>query len=183
VGGIVPKDIADGSFTRRTITSNDKLLEQLIGKKKAKAHMASKLQAARLGAAPPQPKNSRQAIAKKEESDDEEEGRAATFKSKRRKVAKPKPAPVSDEDMDDLEQESKSIVPDEVPENPSVREESEEAPTKKFYDDVELEPVPKKSKPIPSRSRAKPTSYLDELLAERSKKKSNKARNKTVMES
>jgi hypothetical protein len=183
VGGVIPKDIADGSFTRRTITTNDKLLEQLIGKKKAKAHMASKLQAERLGAAPPQPKNSRQAIAKKDESDDEEEGRAATFRSKRRKVAKPKPAPVSDDDMEDLEQKSKPSVPDEVPENPSVPEESGEAPTKKFYDDVELEPAPKRSKPIPSRSRAKPTSYLDELLAERSKKKQNKAKNKTAAES
>jgi hypothetical protein len=181
VGGIVPKDIADGSFTRRTITSNDKLLEQLIGKKKAKAHMASKLQAERLGAAPPQPKNSRQAITKKEESDDEEEGRAATFKSKRRKVAKPKPAPTSDDEAEDQEQMSKYPNPDELTQKSIVADNPEEAQIRKFYDEVDLEPVPKKSKPIPSRSRAKPTSYLDELLAERSKKKQNKAKSKNVV--
>ena len=82
VGGYLPKDIADGSFTRRAPTSNDKLLEQLIGKKRAKAHMAAKQEAER-AAAREQPQQfhplGRPAPAKKEESDDEEEGRAATF--------------------------------------------------------------------------------------------------------
>lgn len=183
MGGILPKDIADGSFTKRTITSNDKLLEQLIGKKKAKAHMAAKLQAERSGAVQPQPKNSRQAITKKEESDDgEEEGRAATFKSKRRKVAKPNPAPVSDDEAEDAEQISKPVISDEhLDDSKEDTKLAEDAPVpRKFYDDVEPAPTAAKPKAIPSRGKSKTISYLDELLAERSKKKQNKAKNKIV---
>jgi hypothetical protein len=155
----------------------------LIGKKKAKAHMAAKQEAERRGAQS-QPKNDRRDIPKKEESEDEEEGRAATFKSKRRKVPKPKPTLDSD-DEGDLEQDAlKAALPHEPEKNEEEQETAKEAPaTKKFYDDVELEPVAKKPKAMPSRSRAKPTSYLDELLAERSKKKQNKAKNRTTEES
>ncbi|KAH4350062.1 hypothetical protein HBI56_109420 [Parastagonospora nodorum] len=178
VGGVLPKEIADGSFTRRTITSNDKLLEQLIGKKKAKAHIAAKLQAERSGAQP-QSRPGKREVAKKEESDDEEEGRAATFKSKRRKVAKTNPVPASD-DEGDLEQDALKEAAQDKPIQGEVQPQPTEEllPTKKFYDDVELEPAVKKKKAIPSRGKAKPTSYLDELLAERSKKKQNKNKNK-----
>jgi hypothetical protein len=167
VGGILPKDVADGTFTRRTIGTNDKLLEQLIGKKKAKAHIAAKQHAERLGAQP-QPKQGRQ-VTKKEESEDEEEGRAATFKSKRRRVAKQKPDPAGDED--DVDDAAKPPVPAE-------ESRKDETPAPKEDDDLS-DPGPTASKPRSknSRGRAKPTSYLDELLAERSKKK--KAKNKT----
>jgi hypothetical protein len=166
VGGILPKDVADGTFTRRTIGTNDKLLEQLIGKKKAKAHVAAKQHAERLGAQP-QAKHGRQ-VTKKEESEDEEEGRAATFKSKRRRVVKPKPDPVSD---DDAGEEAKL---------PVAAEEKEQKETPAAQEDDEIsDPGPTAGKPRSknSRGRAKPTSYLDELLAERSKKK--KAKSKT----
>jgi len=159
-----PKDIADGSFTRRTLTSNDKLLEQLIGKKKAKIHLASKQQATRLGAQS-QPKNGRQASTKKEESEDEEEGRSAAFTSKRRKVAKPKPVPVT-EDEDEIEPPAQAVDEagdEQVHTNPPAIEEPEED-----------EQPPVKPKSIPSRSKAKSKSYLDEVLAERSKKKKKK---------
>jgi hypothetical protein len=143
--------------------------------------MAAKLQAERSGAQPQSKPGKREAA--KEESEDEEEGRAATFKSKRRKVAKTKPAPISD-DEGDLEQDAlKEAAQDQLVQEEDKLEPAEELPpTKKFYDDVELEPIIKKKKAIPSRSKAKPTSYLDELLAERSKKKQNKTKNRTGTE-
>ncbi|OCL13985.1 hypothetical protein AOQ84DRAFT_270621, partial [Glonium stellatum] len=36
VGAPLPKDVNDGSFKRRELSSNDKLLKQLLGKKAAK---------------------------------------------------------------------------------------------------------------------------------------------------
>jgi hypothetical protein len=165
VGGILPKDVADGTFTRRTIGTNDKLLEQLIGKKKAKAHIAAKQHAERLGAQP-QPKQGRQ-VAKKEESEDEEEGRAATFKSKRRRVVKPKLDLASDDDVGEEARLPVAVEEKEQRETPALQE-----------DDDLSDPGPTAAKPISknSRGRAKPTSYLDELLAERSKKKKNKSK-------
>jgi hypothetical protein len=187
VGGILPKD--EGNFLKRKATTNDKLLEQLIGKKKAKAHIAAKEQAERLGAQS-QPKHARREVQKKEESDDEEEGRAATFKSKRRKVARPKPAPVSDEeDRAEADAPNSSVPKQDAPKVTAPDEPSEDAPQKEEPNETLIqegddtnEPVPvaKKPKSIPSRTRAKPTSYLDELLAERSKKKKNKTKNKTA---
>jgi hypothetical protein len=179
VGGILPKDAA-GNFTKRTLTSSDKLLEQLIGKKKAKAHLAAKQHAERLGAQPA-PKHGRRDVPKKEESDDEEEGRAATFKSKRRKVAKPKQAPVSDEEDRPEENAPETTVPD----GPSEDTELQDQPKQAVPSEDNDEPIIAAPKPrsIPSRGRAKPTSYLDELLAERSKKKKNKTKNKDTGES
>lgn len=174
VGGILPKDIADGSFTKRTTISNDKLLEQLIGKKKAKAHLANKQQAERAGPQEVVPKSGRRPVAKKEESDDEEEGRAAAFKSKRRRVGQPKQNPMSDQGLE---------ADEDAPEAPELKEDGKEpeAETKMPQDDEDSDAAPSKakSKPLPSRGRAKPTSYLDEILAERSKKKQNKAKNKS----
>jgi hypothetical protein len=183
VGGILPKDVADGSFTKRNITSSDKLLEQLIGKKKAKAHLAAKQQAERLGAQP-QPKHGRRDVPKKEESDDEEEGRAATFKSKRRKVVKPKQTPVSDEEDRAEEDVPETTAPNGPSEDTAQQEQPKNAPTPE-HDDEADEPAlaVKKPKSMPSRGRAKPTSYLDELLAERSKKKKNKTKNKNTGDS
>jgi hypothetical protein len=160
---------------KRNVTSSDKLLEQLIGKKRAKAHIAAKEQAERLGAQT-QPKHGRRDVPKKEESDDEEEGRAATFKSKRRKVVKPTPAPVSDEE-DGVEAVLKPTQPD-IPSEDAVQKDA--PPLDENDETSEPAPAVKKPKSMPSRARAKPTSYLDELLAERSKKKKNKAKNQTA---
>lgn len=92
--------------------------------------------------------------------------------------------PVSD-DEGDLEQDALKEAAQDEPTQDEEQPQPTEAspPTKKFYDDVELEPVAKKKKAIPSRSKAKPTSYLDELLSERSKKKQNKTKNKSGTES
>jgi hypothetical protein len=163
VGGIRPKDLEDGSFTRRTLTSDNKLLTQMIGAKKAKVHLASKQQMTRLGAQP-QPKHGRPVAAKKEDSEDEEEGRAATFKSKRRKTAKPKPAPATEDDSEDQQ-----ALPVQARDH---GDEIEQAKGDVAAEEPEEEDQPApKSKSIPSRGKAKPKSYLDELLAERSKKK------------
>lgn len=176
VGGILPKDIADGSFTRRIPTSNDKLLEQLIGKKKAKAHLAAKQEAARPNA---KPQGQRRPPVKKEDSDDEEEGRAAAFKSKKRKADGKQPVAMRAEDSDDEDEETRaarlaSNGNAEAKENVATTTfEVEDQPA--ADEEVEVSQVSKK---IPSRGKTKPTSFLDEILAERSKKKKNKGKNK-----
>ena len=106
LGGILPKDIEDGSFTRRIVTSDDKLLQQLIGKKKAKAHISAKQEAARPTAAAKAQQYRKQA-AKKEESDDDDEGRTATFKSKRQAKKENQQAKKVDSDDEDEETRAK----------------------------------------------------------------------------
>ncbi|KAF1920714.1 hypothetical protein BDU57DRAFT_431377, partial [Ampelomyces quisqualis] len=159
VGATLPQDVADASLTKPSLTSSDKLLEQLMGKKKAKAHLAAKQHAERLGAQPQPRHGRREAVKEKKESDDEGEGRAATFQSKRRKLVKSRPEPMSD---DDRAAGQEPAVP--ITEEPAL-------------DDLEHDeaPAPPKPNSMPSRERTKPTSYLDELLAERSKKKRNKS--------
>lgn len=84
VGHAVPKDILDGSFTRRAPTSNDKLLEQLIGKKRAKAHLAAKQEAERASARqqPAWQQQQKPVVQVVDSSDDDEESRAATIASR-----------------------------------------------------------------------------------------------------
>ncbi|KAF2819075.1 hypothetical protein CC86DRAFT_450292 [Ophiobolus disseminans] len=174
VGGIVPKDMEDGKFTRRNITSDDKLLAQLIGKKKAKAHIATKQHTARLGTQQ-QPKHGRQAAAKKEDSEDEDEGRAAAFTSKKRKTVKAKPASTTEETGENEQgppgqddNGTEQVVEEVDPDRPGAKEQ------------VEEDQSVAKPKSIPSRGRTKPKSYLDELLAERSKKKNKKGSSKAA---
>ncbi|KAH7088088.1 hypothetical protein FB567DRAFT_331219 [Paraphoma chrysanthemicola] len=170
IGGMRPKDIADGSFTRRTLTSSDKLLEQLIGKKKAKAHLAAQQNASRLGAKP-QPFKHDRSHAKKEESEDEEEGRTAAFKSKRRRTAKVKVEPA---DLEDEEQRG-AVISSNGEKLPDGEGEAQQADSNQQEDDEEdVTPPMRAPKSIPSRSKPKATSYLDEILAERSKKKKKK---------
>ncbi|KAH7139283.1 hypothetical protein B0J11DRAFT_501442 [Dendryphion nanum] len=160
VGSKIPKEILDGSFTKRTMVSDDKLLQQLIGRKAAKAHLAAK-QASKSNAQlakPAKPLNP----TKKEDSEDEEEGRTAMFNSKRQKVVS-KP---STKDANSNEEETPlNIGIPTIDENPF--KDHEEHPNR---DDNSAEaPVPK------SRStKKKPVSYLDEVLAKRSAKKKKK---------
>ncbi|KAH7380148.1 hypothetical protein BKA66DRAFT_371535, partial [Pyrenochaeta sp. MPI-SDFR-AT-0127] len=175
VGGILPKDVADGSFTRRIPTSNDKLLEQLIGKKKAKAHLAAKEAAARPNA---KAQGYGRPTVKKEESEDEEEGRAAAFKSKKRK-ANVKAAVAAD--VDDSGDEDEETRAARLASNGNAEPKEKvaiaalEVNNDKSGTDEEVE-APPVSKKLPSRGRTKPTSFLDEILAERSKKKKNKGK-------
>jgi len=178
VGGIVPKDIEDGSFTSRIRTSDDKLLQQLIGKKKAKAHITAKQEAARPNAAS-KAQHYKKLAAKKEESDDDEEGRAATFKSKRQKKKVKQEAKPPDSDDEDEETRAKRLEGSARKENEQVIKEEVAAeaqadakPIKKEEEDEEAE----STQPAPKKARAKPKSFLDEILAERSKKKSKKGK-------
>ncbi|KAJ4363268.1 hypothetical protein N0V95_001171 [Ascochyta clinopodiicola] len=170
VGSAIPKDIADGSFTRRAPTSNDKLLEQLIGKKRAKAHLAAKQEAERASARQQPTWQQKKEEKKIEESEDEEEGRAALLASKRQKtqpqqkkpvLAVPKEVEVTGGLDGELKEDAVAVTQDE-----------QQAPKKEDSDDdIDLKPKKRVKK-----SRAKPTSYLDELLAERSKKKKGKGK-------
>jgi hypothetical protein len=161
VGSAIPKDIADGSFTRRAPTSNDKLLEQLIGKKRAKAHLAAKQEAERASARQ-QPTWQQK---KEEKKVDEEEGRAATITSKRQRKDGVKGA--------SKEKRAEEKVAAEVVVDKASKAEEGEAVASKDISDDDIDLKPKKRV---KKSRAKPTSFLDELLAERSKKKKGKSK-------
>ncbi|KAF1932657.1 uncharacterized protein M421DRAFT_416277 [Didymella exigua CBS 183.55] len=171
VGHAVPKDIADGSFTRRAPTSNDKLLEQLIGKKRAKAHLAAKQEAERASARQqPAWQNQQKPIVQgAEESEDEEESRAATIASRGKRNDKAKPQPKSKSVESKKKNEGTGPVEADDESNDAAR--SKEQPKDDSDDDIDLKPKKRVKK-----SRAKPTSYLDELLAERSKKKKGKGK-------
>ncbi|CAO2647954.1 Nn.00g088760.m01.CDS01 [Neocucurbitaria sp. VM-36] len=175
VGGILPKDIEDGSFTRRIPTSNDKLLEQLIGKKRAKAHLAAKQEAARPNANAQ--RHGKPAITRKEESEDEEEGRASAFKSKRRKGTVQTSVTMKNEGSEDENEDEESRTK-------RLKARQSDEVTQEAVKDVEIQDeqpeageeagIASVSKKVPSRTKAKPTSFLDEILAERTKKKNKK---------
>ncbi|KAG9192967.1 hypothetical protein G6011_11701 [Alternaria panax] len=185
LGGILPKDVEDGSFTSRTRTSDDKLLQQLIGKKKAKAHIAAKQEAARPNAAAKAQQYKKAAAAqKKEESDDEEEGRAATFKSKRRRNEEKREVRKVDSDDEDEEMRARRLgggvangsvvkVEEGMEKEGTVADAQKEVELAKKEEDDEEAQV---TQPAPKKARTKPKSFLDEILAERSKKKSKKAK-------
>jgi len=171
---VLPKDIEDGSFTRRIPTSDDKLLQQLIGKKKAKAHIAAKQEAARPNASTKVQQYVKQSAAKKDESD-EEEGRAATFKSKRQKKKEKQTPRKVDSDDEDEESRAKRLAAtakngDAIKEVIITDTQVDDELTQS--NDYEAEVTPSASK----RTKAKPKSFLDEILAERSKKKGNKGK-------
>lgn len=175
VGGIIPKDIADGSFTRRAPTTNDKLLEQLIGKKRAKAHIAAKQEAERASARQQPTWQQKPTPAKPEESEDEEEGRAATIASKRQRTNGPKPQPkvVEVKEQENAEAKAEKSALGDTNIDADTTPGQQTPGNDDSDDDIDLKPKKRVKK-----SRAKPTSYLDELLAERSKKK--KGRGKEV---
>ncbi|KAF1968803.1 hypothetical protein BU23DRAFT_256364 [Bimuria novae-zelandiae CBS 107.79] len=168
IGAIVPKEIQDGSFTNRIPSSYEKLLEKIVGKKLAKAHMAAKQNH---GSAAKPSKAVRPAEMKEES--DEDEGRAAAFKSKRQKRVKVVRAGRENSDDEDEESRAAQVVakkqtsreqePDAVNEDVVVANEPD--------DDSE---APAKSAPISHVQKAKPKSYLDEILGEKSKKKKKK---------
>ncbi|EUC42758.1 hypothetical protein COCMIDRAFT_102710 [Bipolaris oryzae ATCC 44560] len=177
LGGILPKDVENGSFTKRTLTSDDKLLQQLIGKKKAKAHIMAKQEAARPSAATKTHQYSKPAVAKKEVSDDEEDGRAATFKSKRGDRKAKKPPILPDSDDEDEEMRAKRLAAGMKAENQETKEPTTEAPVEdKSSEKVKEEEEAEPAQPAPKKVKIKPKSFLDEILAERSKKKSKKSK-------
>lgn len=144
VGAPLPEKAADGSWNRTELSSNDKLRKQLLGRnydKVMKAAAANKSTPQNAG--PASAKTASATPVKSEESDDEEEGRAAMVGKKRKAGPAHAKKPIV---------AGNSRTSDKVDGDESVP--TKEAP----------------SKP-PSKGRKKATSYLDELLAERSKKR------------
>ncbi|KAJ5311237.1 hypothetical protein N7476_007097 [Penicillium atrosanguineum] len=130
------------TWNRTELSSNDKLRKQLLGRNYDKIMKAAAANKATTQNAGPLSAKTRSVTPAKEESDDEEEGRAAMVGKKR------KAAP--------SHTKKASVVDNEA--------------TDKLGGD---EPVPTMEVPskAPSKGRKKATSYLDELLAERSKKR------------
>lgn len=149
--------LPDGAFKRKKLASNDKLLEQLLGKKAANAR--KKTQEAERGAkhAAPKPLAARPKVEKTaEESDEEEGGRAAAFKSRKQKATVPPPqAAEVDAEDDGAAGEQSGIV-----------EGSSSAAL----------PTPADEAPTPAK-KPKTGSYLDEILGQKAaKKKKSKKR-------
>ncbi|KAH7045964.1 hypothetical protein B0J12DRAFT_701101 [Macrophomina phaseolina] len=147
VGAEPPKEIADGSFKRNQLSSNDRLRQQLLGKHAAKGRAiqpADNISNAPAHLPTKKLEKPNKGTRVQEDSDDEENGRAAMFRSKRKAA----PAPVNKhESMGDSDSESE--VKGKV-------QAKQEAPA------------------VQEKTRKRPVSYLDELLEERSKKKSKK---------
>ncbi|KAI7520430.1 hypothetical protein KC331_g20223, partial [Hortaea werneckii] len=87
--------LPDGALRRKKLASNDKLLEQILGKKAAqqkkkqdasKNSLKASLPAKQIPAQPTKPQQP-------DSEEEEEEGRAAAFKSKKRKANPPIPRP------------------------------------------------------------------------------------------
>ena len=153
--------LPDGAFQPKKLSSNDKLLEQLLGRKAAQARKKSQAQdvgkrmsAARHAAPKPLVSRPKQPV---ESEDDEEEGRAASFKS--RKLQNPPPVERSRDGDEMLGGDSGSdantglgLVRGEES-GPVAESKRESRPTKRNQG-----------------------SYLDEVLAQRANKKTKKKR-------
>ena len=127
-----------------------------MGKKRSKAHLAAQ-KSSKSGL---QPSNNAKHLTstKKEESEDEDEGRTAIFKSKRQTVV----PSLSIRTADSLDEHTSSSDGT-LNTDGDASKVSERDPD----DDRELNPLEKKIRS----GKKKPVSYLDEILAERSKKK------------
>jgi hypothetical protein len=159
----------------------------LIGKKKAKAHITARQESARPQAANKAQRYGKPTAAKKEESEDEEEGRAATFKSKRQRKQSKKPQKV-DSDDEDEETRARRLAAststnDKMADGSASKEEvgdgvTEDAPVVKDAKpkEVDEDEEAKDPQPAPKRTKTKPKSFLDEILADRSKKKGKKSK-------
>lgn len=144
VGAEPPKEIADGSFKRNQLSSNDRLRQQLLGKHAAKGRATENKPAAASHLPTKKIEKPARPSRVQDDSDDEEDGRAAMFKSKKKTA----PAPVQkEESAEDSESESEAKgKAAKKQDKPALQEES----------------------------RKRPISYLDEILEERSKKKNKK---------
>ena len=156
--------LPDGAFQRKKLSSNDKLLEQLLGKKAAQAKRKSQEAQKRsstsksantglVAGRAKQPEGDR-------ESDDDEEGRAATFKSRAtNRVRKD----VQDEGRLGIDYADDAVGDDRAPEESSYLVQHEKV----------LLALASKAGNKPAKKR--PSSYLDELLAQKSNKKNRRA--------
>lgn len=140
--------VLDG-LKRKKLSSDDKLLEQLLGKKAAQARKKT-LEATRSRLAP-KPQVKGPVIKQRVESDDEEEGRAASFKSRKAKAEVVSAAPEIGVDSHDGGEDGTSHQ--DTPQSQPARA--------------------KEDAPIPVKKR-KAGSYLDELLSQKAAKKKRK---------
>ncbi|KAH9820940.1 Protein of unknown function (DUF3245) [Teratosphaeria destructans] len=154
-----PEDqgLPDGAFKRRNLASNDKLLEQIMGKKAAQAKRKQDAKKVSVHAAPkPMNGSVKQSVKVREESEEEEEeGRAAVFKSRRQKRV-PQRQP-QDEDLAEVGKEEEAadyIALDTAPAT-AADSEPEQRPQKKVK-----------------------ASYLDEILGQKAKKSKKKKKQK-----
>lgn len=153
MGAIAPENELDAIIKRRG-PSNQRLLEQLLGKKAAKGHIASKAANSR--------NNEQQATknapsrAVEEDSDDEEQGRASMVASKSaRRKQQPPPVP------------NKQNTPRE-----ESQAESDTVQFEKARSSLPKHDSSEEENPRPTKKR--PASYLDQLLAEKANKKKKK---------
>lgn len=159
VGAPLPEKAADGSWNRTELSSNDQLRKQLLGKNYERVMKASQKQAAPVkgaatGAATGQsgtaaPAGSGADVG--DDEDDDEEGRAALVGKKKRKVEPARGTKKKNATVDSSQHQN-------------AGEDGEESSATKEE--------PKQQ--APSKGRKKATSYLDEILAGRSKKRKNR---------
>ncbi|KAF2766390.1 hypothetical protein EJ03DRAFT_330120 [Teratosphaeria nubilosa] len=144
--------LPDGVFKRRNLASNDKLLEQIMGKKAAQA---KRKQDARKGSvhAAPKPMSGlvKQSVKTRDESEEEEEGRAAAFKPRKQKRG-----PQQNENVAEAgkEQEAADYIAFDPAPATATDSESEQRPQKKVKG-----------------------TYLDEILGQKAKKSKKKKKN------
>ena len=156
MGAKVPEDELDAfGLKRKSTSSGDKLLEQLLGKKAAKGHQASKARVQKETLQPDTKKPALDAV-----SEDEEEGRASMIKSKASRKRKRKPV--------------KEPQPEEaaVGEEPAHDDEADRVlPTSKAVKDDSDEPEQSSRS---AKSKRRGMSYMDQLLEEKARKKKKK---------
>lgn len=143
LGAPLPQNTPDGSWKRSELTSNEKLRKQLLGKNYKKAAKENTPSSKK-------PAGSNAASSASvagltipaDDEDDEEEGRTSQIGKKRKKLGKADP---------ELSETNTSLD--------NAGDGSEELPSTK------------KTAPSVARGKKKATSFLDEVLAERSKKR------------
>jgi hypothetical protein len=153
--------LPDGAFQRQKLSSNDKLLEQLLGKKAAQARKksqeAGKSMSTSKHAAPKQLTTRPKASREVDSEDDDEGGRAAAFKSKQQKKRS--------------EQRSADALADDEQIDGSIDVQSVAAAVDTDYrGSSNAASIDTEQKP----AKRKATSYLDELLAQKANKKSKR---------
>ncbi|KAJ5580091.1 uncharacterized protein N7459_006076 [Penicillium hispanicum] len=145
IGAPLPEKAADGSWNRTELSSNDQLRKQLLGKNYQK-FMKAAAASPKTGLASSQAERTTASITptnNNDDDDDDDEGRAAMVGKKRKPNTKRPQASAA--------LEIKPHVEGDVDEPGSTKEAS--------------------ARTAPSKGRKKATSYLDEILAERAKKR------------
>ncbi|KAK6428024.1 hypothetical protein LTR95_015836 [Oleoguttula sp. CCFEE 5521] len=146
-------DLPEGLMSGKPVNTNDQLLERLLGKKDAREHKKKQAKAksekgAAESAAPvAKPVVKRKAEVVAHESEDEEEGRGSSFRTK--KLARSAVKTNVTEAEAEVKPTSTGVM---------GAEEDAQAPSKQAKEDAKAR-------------KARPASYLDELLAKKGRKK------------